>query len=735
MKETVRHEKLTQRIHHHIERKRMEIMLCAIAVVVLSLVATILGTVIGRRGSGALQTQYETACADSLQQAEVSFDIVLSNIIDLAMQYYDDVQLDEMIGKETLSYADITFLTKRVNALTYSNHFIDSTALYLEESGAVIVSGKGIFAEENYADRQLFDWYQENANRLQIQETYPLQNGYFPDQTHDVIALYVRLPIRYHGQTEGGAMAIYLEHDYLIRNLISPLLQSDVNFFVTSQQGRIILSDDPAMLYRPIGDIDIRESGLVRHQGKPMVAVHCPMERTDWQLTGLYPVWGISEQTKSLVLYIIILCILSIMAGAFVCWLFIHRIIRPVDETIDYIKSSYESPDEDLKTVFEKLMSSRQEMNLQLNTAQAYARDKAMLDLVQKKMTRMNRQKLIDDYSLNIFTCENLYLMLISLDESNLEDNELEQLVLIDDAERALEGCGLMAQGVGMNATDIVMLASCPDAAAMQQAAEKMLGILRDKEPFSIRVVLCDHSSALENLHADFEQTFEILSLYRPIETDKVILISQEMLLPAERVSDMLLHALTVAIRSGDREHTTVILEHFLNRVQEVESILYIGHQLYRLEDMFRSFGIESDGKMTFQGDLKKVRARYFSYLDALLANGPVKSADRRQRIYQAINAYIQEHYAEDVSLTDVCNELSISATYVNQILKQFSGKTFLRVLNEYRIYVASRMLENTDASIKEVSQQVGFSSQTYFIKVFKELIGVTPGKIRNDRS
>lgn len=60
-------------------------------------------------------------------------------------------------------------------------------------------------------------------------------------------------------------------------------------------------------------------------------------------------------------------------------------------------------------------------------------------------------------------------------------------------------------------------------------------------------------------------------------------------------------------------------------------------------------------------------------------------------------------------------------------------GITFLRYLNEVRISHAGRLLMNTDMSISEVMNKIGFTNQTIFNRLFKEIYGLTPRQARNN--
>ena len=94
---------------------------------------------------------------------------------------------------------------------------------------------------------------------------------------------------------------------------------------------------------------------------------------------------------------------------------------------------------------------------------------------------------------------------------------------------------------------------------------------------------------------------------------------------------------------------------------------------------------------------------------------------------------YINEHYTEKLSLDEVAAQTGFSKEYFCRFFKQHMGITFLRYLNEVRISHAGRLLTTTDLSVSEVMNQSGFTNQTIFNRLFKELYGVTPREIRNN--
>lgn len=131
-------------------------------------------------------------------------------------------------------------------------------------------------------------------------------------------------------------------------------------------------------------------------------------------------------------------------------------------------------------------------------------------------------------------------------------------------------------------------------------------------------------------------------------------------------------------------------------------------------------------------GNTPSTDARMAGYLYLLLAElMEVAPAERRslemqEYLAQALR-YIQYNYATDIQVAQMASYVGISRS---QLYRAFMDKfevsphTFLK---RYRINEACMLLRNSNLSISEVANSVGFSDPLYFSRVFKEIKGMTP--------
>jgi YesN/AraC family two-component response regulator len=97
------------------------------------------------------------------------------------------------------------------------------------------------------------------------------------------------------------------------------------------------------------------------------------------------------------------------------------------------------------------------------------------------------------------------------------------------------------------------------------------------------------------------------------------------------------------------------------------------------------------------------------------------------QRVVRQAMAYIHEHYAEPMSRSDLAAHAGISERHLTHCFRQETGLTPITYLNRYRIHQACALLKQGDMNITEVALAVGFSDSSYFARVFREDVGVSP--------
>lgn len=97
----------------------------------------------------------------------------------------------------------------------------------------------------------------------------------------------------------------------------------------------------------------------------------------------------------------------------------------------------------------------------------------------------------------------------------------------------------------------------------------------------------------------------------------------------------------------------------------------------------------------------------------------------------EKIMNWIEAHYKEPFDLEHLSNELHLSKSYISRSFKRETGSSLTEYLTIRRIKEACQLLEMTNKSIELIGESLGFKSVSYFIQLFKKLVGTTPHQYR----
>jgi AraC family transcriptional regulator len=103
-----------------------------------------------------------------------------------------------------------------------------------------------------------------------------------------------------------------------------------------------------------------------------------------------------------------------------------------------------------------------------------------------------------------------------------------------------------------------------------------------------------------------------------------------------------------------------------------------------------------------------------------------------KSKLKQAIS-YINENLTENLSLKDIANIVGMSPFYFTNLFKHSTGMTAYQYVVYHRIERAKQLLRKQELSIADVSEQVGFKSQSHFTNVFRKHTSKTPKMYRMD--
>lgn len=171
----------------------------------------------------------------------------------------------------------------------------------------------------------------------------------------------------------------------------------------------------------------------------------------------------------------------------------------------------------------------------------------------------------------------------------------------------------------------------------------------------------------------------------------------------------------------------------FLTKENSPEAHAQIKRLMYEIETEYTS-----DNPLKEAAIYSKLIAIYVSlYRNNIYGSdrfSDIRSAKQHEYIdkFMSVCNYINEHYAEDLTLESVAGTAGFSKFHFSRLFKKFSNITFYEYLCRKRIMEAEKLLLNPNMTVTEVAMMTGFNSISTFNRVFKSIKKCSPTEYIN---
>lgn len=103
----------------------------------------------------------------------------------------------------------------------------------------------------------------------------------------------------------------------------------------------------------------------------------------------------------------------------------------------------------------------------------------------------------------------------------------------------------------------------------------------------------------------------------------------------------------------------------------------------------------------------------------------------RKVEMVSQLKEYILKHYRQPIKIADLASDVNRTPNYVTNMFKEVTGQSPIQYLHYVRVSAARDLITETDMSMIEIADHLGFCDQSYFSKVFKSILGSTPLSFR----
>ncbi|HHW49233.1 MAG TPA: response regulator [Clostridiaceae bacterium] len=213
---------------------------------------------------------------------------------------------------------------------------------------------------------------------------------------------------------------------------------------------------------------------------------------------------------------------------------------------------------------------------------------------------------------------------------------------------------------------------------------------------------------------------------------------------------DMFAKEMAVSIVNSDKQKLQNCIDNFSNKLllfYQTYGISFVRENVYNLlmyiyrevSDKLGSGTLQNEHGIVYErliaiNDMSLMRDFLNSHINKLVMDVNEFKNEQSNNLVSNVVNYIQENFSKNITLAGVAEAFDISPFYLCKLIKKQTGKNFTDILTACRIEKAKEFLLNQNMSVKEVTFEVGFSSQNYFTKVFRKYCGLTPSEYKNNR-
>jgi AraC-like DNA-binding protein len=279
---------------------------------------------------------------------------------------------------------------------------------------------------------------------------------------------------------------------------------------------------------------------------------------------------------------------------------------------------------------------------------------------------------------------------------------------------------------------------------------EQGLGMLkmildRDKDYFLATIAISsvyEHSSQFNDAYLEVQ---EMAQRARPVDESQVIRerrhVPPQLVFTVQQEQELYAN-----LQAGNHEFCISFLNRMLEQYDRKEASIQQLKQLAagiiaRVVKILAPYGVDAESSMQ-QRHMALMKECYtldqfkqfYEHLFLTSATIILSIKDEQDPTISFILDYVENRYAEDLSLELLADKLNLSVAYLSVYIKEKTGTNFSEHLNAIRIRKAKELLTEHNLSVQEIGLQIGYQNVTSFIRMFKKITGIPPGEYRKSK-
>lgn len=627
---------------------------------------------------------------------------------------------------KTDSIIDQLNVLKNLSKTVFDHQYLHSVYHYNADEHHLYVSNYGILREIGGTSYQWIEdevrnmtIYQVKATRIRVMQD--------KDQPIHIISIVAKLPVK-------SGKQLYLIYNLNIDKIYNHYLfqlnenPEIYNYYLADGSGRIIIHRDAAL----INAAPAAENA----QNQQLAVSSYTLDTVGWRLISEVNVYNLFRDIHALRARMIVLLVMTTVMIVFAVILGTKQLYKPIRKVIAQTvalagkttgsMSGKLGEFEMISSAFELIVVTNRKLNSQLHEYEDLLKKTLLLQLMKERnKDTIDIERYLYDYrahlAVALFTVKSgSYQETDSMEMVGMLERTLQPKfhadVFADSGDRWIALCRLNDPDIRPLIDDLTL---CMEERFLENVIVSIGGV-----------------HPLEHIHNSYTEAmyaFHMGRIYSP-STNVYYYNELPTYYQSQNIQNYDIERLELSVRQHDEEVYSMLLDRMFRHdisMTEYNYNLYMNISLLiRLYDQDSvKFLHEFNELLTDKGIMNAATVKHFFFTKFKDFNADYIS-DVKEYI-KKIDRYVALNYKSNFSLDDVAEHVGITKQYVCVLFKQHYNTTLVDYVSQYRVEQAKQLLAGTAMKISEIGGSVGFNSNSYFTKVFRQYCGIAPSEYR----
>ncbi len=284
---------------------------------------------------------------------------------------------------------------------------------------------------------------------------------------------------------------------------------------------------------------------------------------------------------------------------------------------------------------------------------------------------------------------------------------------------------------------------SCDAVSVLEECFEDLLEFAQSFHGYDLTLSIGESFERVEELPMQVRKTIQNLRARLVMGVNRILYwdhLNQGVLLEADQIlSDRDYQELKRTVASGEMEAIEFALKEAFRKINQHDNLNFNQYYDTVFEIVHVAFLALENEKETIPEEEKICKGVLQIYQKNLIRNFVIHYlTDSLQKYFQTkkiqetkpiriVKDYLKQHYAESIGLEDAAALVDLNSVYLSVLFKRSTGVNFNDYLTEIRMSEAKKFLVQTNLTINEIAEKVGYGNSKYFSQLFTKIVGLKP--------